>query len=128
MEKSQKIVRFTDLIAWKEGHKLVLMIYKKTDVFPKEEKYGLTDQMRRAVVSVTSNIAEGFTRKSNKEKIQFYKMSQSSLTELQNQLIISRDIKYLDNASFHEAAEQSITVNKLINGLLKATRENKLGN
>ena len=63
---NNKIQKFTDLLAWQEGHRLVLMVYKETKNFPLEEKYGLIDQMRRAAVSFTSNIAEGFSRKSSK--------------------------------------------------------------
>lgn len=63
-----KIKSFTDLNAWKFGHKLVLEIYRITSTFPKEEKYALVDQMKRAAVSVTSNIAEGFSRQSYLEK------------------------------------------------------------
>lgn len=66
------IREFTDLMAWQEGHKLVLMIYKLNDKFPKHEIFGLGDQIRRASVSITSNIAEGFGRQSLKEKIQFF--------------------------------------------------------
>ena len=68
----EKIRNFTDLIAWQEAHKLVLLTYKITNNFPQKEIYALTSQMRRAVISVTSNIAEGFSRKSSKEKIQFF--------------------------------------------------------
>lgn len=67
----KKIAKFTDLVAWQEAHKLVLMIYKMTKIFPAEERYGLVSQMRRASVSITSNIAEGFGRKSAKDKITF---------------------------------------------------------
>ena len=116
---SEKIKSFTDLNAWKEGHKLVLMIYKQTDSFPSKEKYSLIGQMRRAAVSITSNIAEGFGRITNKDKCQFYSIAQGSLTELQNQLIIARDIKYLKNDDFQTMVEQTITVSKLINGLKK---------
>jgi four helix bundle protein len=66
----KKIVNFTDLYAWVEGHKLVLEVYQLTGMFPKEELFGLTNQIRRAVVSITSNIAEGFSRNSIKEKLQ----------------------------------------------------------
>ncbi len=117
-----KIKNFTDLNAWKEAHKLVLMIYKLTDSFPQKEVLSLTSQMRRAAVSVSSNIAEGFSRKTNKDKAQFYTMSQGSLTELQNQLIISRDVKYIDNKTFMQTAEQTVTVNKLINGLKRIVK------
>lgn len=70
-----KIKSFTDLNTWKEGHKLVLMIYRITDKFPEKEKFGLISQMRRCVISFTSNIAEGFSRNTNKDKYQFYSMA-----------------------------------------------------
>jgi four helix bundle protein len=118
-----KIESFTDLNAWKEGHKLVLFIYRLTKSFPSEEKFGLIDQMRRCAVSITSNIAEGFSRKSSKEKSQFYYMALGSVTEFQNQLIISRDVEYLSKTEFQKAAEQTITVSKLVNGLIKSSRK-----
>jgi four helix bundle protein len=74
----EKIRSFRDLDVWKEGHKLVLEIYKITKNFPKEEMFGLSNQLKRAAVSITSNIAEGFSRKSLKEKIQFYSMAKAS--------------------------------------------------
>lgn len=117
METKNKIKSFTDLNAWKEAHKLVLMIYKITEEFPQKEIFGLTNQMRRASVSISSNIAEGFSRNTNKDKFQFYSMSQESLTELQNQLLISRDVKYIKSDEFKSIAEQTVIVNKLIYGL-----------
>jgi len=118
-DAKEKIRSFTDLNAWREGHKLVMMIYGITKNFPKDELFGLTNQMRRCAVSVTSNIAEGFSRQSIKEKVQFYSMSHGSLTELQNQLIISRDIKYFSKDEFNKIANQTIVVHKLISGLKK---------
>ncbi len=116
-DKKDKIKSFTDLYAWQEGHKLVIMIYKETEKFPRKEIFGLTNQMRRAVVSITSNVAEGFSRNTTKDKFQFYSIAQGSLTELQNQLIVARDVDYLDNELFKKIANQTITVNKLLNGL-----------
>ena len=116
---NKKITSFTDLIAWKEGHKLVLMIYKITESFPPKEIYGLTNQMRRAAVSITSNIAEGFKRKTTKDKIQFYSISHGSLAELQNQMLIARDLYYADANAFREFSNQSIFVSRLISGLKK---------
>jgi len=114
-----KISSFTDLIAWKEGHALVLMVYKVTKKFPREEMFGLTNQIRRAVVSVTSNVAEGFSRFSSNDKSRFYSMAQGSLTEVQNQLIIARDVEYLSAKEYADVADQTILVHKLINGLIK---------
>ena len=121
----QKIQKFTDLRVWQEGHKLVLMVYDAIKNFPKDEKFGLIDQMRRCVVSITSNIAEGFSRYSSKEKVQFFNIAKGSLTELQDQLIICRDVSYLDKAAFTRIAEQSVVVHKLLNGLLRAIRDKK---
>lgn len=100
----QKIKSFTDLIAWREAHKLVVLVYKVTEQFPKNEMFSLTDQMRRCGVSISSNIAEGFSRHGKKEKVQFYYMAKGSLTELQNQILI---------------ANQTIITNKLLIGLIR---------
>lgn len=118
---NNKIHSFTDLIAWKEAHKLVLEIYKSTESFPKIEIFGLVMQMRRAVISITSNIAEGFSRKSLKDKNKFYLMAKGSLTELQNQILASRDIGFLSKEEFNKLADRTVIVHKLINGLLKSS-------
>ena len=110
MAENTKIKSFTDLNSWKETHTLVLEIYKLTRKFPKEERYGLTDQIRRCAVSISSNIAEGFSRQGGKEKLQFYFMSKGSLTELQNQLLIARDVGYINKMKFDKVAEQTVTV------------------
>jgi four helix bundle protein len=124
MEEGNKIKSFTDLIVWQKGHELVLMVYKITKEFPKDELFALISQIRRAVVSITSNIAEGFSRQSIKEKIYFYSLSQGSITEVQNQLLIARDIKYIDEKNFQKIAEQTVNVNKLLNGLIRKSKEN----
>lgn len=122
---NKKIEKFTDLRVWQEGHKLVLMVYKNTDKFPEKERYSIIDQMRRAAVSITFNIAEGFSRRSSKEKGRFYYTAQGPLTELQNQCIISRDVGYLPENEFTLIADQSVMTNKLLNGLLTATKEKR---
>lgn len=119
--ENKKIKSFTDLEVWKEGHQLVLQIYKVTKSFPSEEKFGLIDQIRRAAVSITSNIAEGFSRYNFKEKKQFYRMALGSLTEVQNQLLIARDVGFLEGVLFNELAQQTVSVSKLLNGLIKST-------
>lgn len=112
-----KIKTFTDLNAWQEGHKLVLTIYKTTESFPKKETFELTGQMRRAATSVTSNIAEGFSRLTVKDKCRFCSVAYGSLTELQNHLFITRDVGYINKNKFQEIAQQTVIVGKLINGL-----------
>lgn len=112
---------FTELNAWREGHKLVLKIYSLTKSFPREEMYGLSDQLRRAAVSVTSGIAEGFSRNTAKDKNQFYYIALGSLTEIQNQLMVARDLEYLAKEQFIMVAELTVVVHKLINGLLKTS-------
>lgn len=116
-----KVKGFTDLEAWKQAHQLVLLTYKMTKSFPKEEVYVLGNQMQRAVISITSNIAEGFSRQTKKEKQQFYFISKGSLTEIQNQLLVARDLGYISNDIFHDIADQTIIVHKLLNGLLKSS-------
>ncbi|MBM3257256.1 MAG: four helix bundle protein [Candidatus Liptonbacteria bacterium] len=117
-----KIKNFTDIIAWQEAHTLVLMIYRITKKFPKEELFSLVDQMRRCIISVSSNIAEGFGRQSYREKIQFYSIAQGSVAELQSQLYAGKDLGYVSAGDFGVAYEQSIKVNKLVNGLIKGAR------
>lgn len=118
----EKITSFTQLKAWQEGHQLVLRIYEIAKAFPQEERYALGDQMRRAAVSITSNIAEGFSRQSKKEKVQFYAVANGSATEIQNQLLIARDVGYLSQEDFQEVADQTVTVRKLLNGLMTSIR------
>lgn len=119
---TEKIRSFTDLQAWKEGHKLVLDIYEISELFPKKEMYGLASQMQRAAVSITSNVAEGFSRQTDKDKSHFFTMALGSVTELQNQLLIARDLKYLLPEKFSTIAGQSVKASKLINGLIKYLR------
>ncbi len=121
MEKT-KIQSFHDLRVWREAHNLVIAIYKITRSFPKEELFGLTNQIRRAAVSITSNISEGFGRETAKDRIHFYIISLGSLNETQNQLLIAKDVGYLDHKSWNELEEQTIIVSKMLNGLIKTSR------
>lgn len=120
--ESQKIKSFTDLDAWKYGHQLILDIYQITKSFPHEEQFGLTSQLRRAAVSYTSNIAEGFSRNSFKEKLHFYSIALGSLTEIQNQLLIARDLGYLKKEDFDGIAAQTVRLSKISNGLIKKSK------
>lgn len=124
-KREKSIAKFTDLMTWQEGHGLVLMVYKLTKNFPVEKQYALTSQMRRAAVSVTSNIAEGFSRQTKADKLHFYAMSRGSLTELQNQLLVARDVGYSSGKNIQPIAEKTIVVHKLTTGLMKALQQGK---
>jgi len=105
-----------DLDAWKEAMSLAKRIYELTMDFPKEETYGLVSQIRRAAVSIPSNLAEGAARNSNKEFIQYLYVSLGSLAELETQLLLSKDLGYPQNEEIKESVER---VRKLLLGLIK---------
>lgn len=119
---NNKITNFTDLIVWQEGHKLVVEIYQITKLFPKEETYSLIDQMRRAATSVTSNIAEGFGRHTYKDRLHFYYTAQGSLTELKNQLLIAKDVGYLEEDKFDNLMLQANSTHQLLQKFIQKTK------
>lgn len=121
-ETKGKINTFYDLRVWKEAHSLIVSIYKITKDFPKDELFGLTNQIRRSAISITSNLAEGFGRETTKDRIHFYIISLGSLNEVQNQLLISKDVGYLDIENWSKLEGRIILVNKMLNGLIKKSR------
>jgi len=127
---------FEELTIWQEARELTNKIYILSKRFPKEELYGLTSQIRRASVSIMSNIAEGFNRRSTKEFINFLIISRASISEAQNDLYISLDLNYINKEDFetiyNHAQKISMSINKLITYLrsqvktyLKATKINE---
>jgi four helix bundle protein len=117
------IRHFKDLTTWQVSHQLVLSVYRATSTLPGIEKYGLISQMNRSALSITSNIAEGFGRESYKEKVHFYVTARGSLHELENQIILAHDLRYLPGAA-HECITESVTsAHKLLNALIKKTKE-----
>jgi four helix bundle protein len=114
---------FEQLQAWQEAHKLALMAYQAPKAFPGEEKFGLVSQMRRAVVPVPANIAEGFKRRGIQEKMRFYNISEGSLEELKYYFVLSKDLGYIQSAE--DCAAQSETVGRLLNGLIASTERRK---
>ena len=113
-----EIKNFTDLIAYKKSHALVLDVYFLTKKFPLDERFALTDQMRRSAISITSNIAEGFSRNSSKDKAHFYSISKGSLTEIYSQILISKDLGYIKEESI--IIEKIEECTRLISGLIKS--------
>jgi four helix bundle protein len=111
--------KYVELNVWVEARKLVSIIYAATRSFPKEEQFGLSNQMRRCSVSVPSNIAEGCGRNHKKDSLQFFFISRGSLYELETQLYVSFDLNYINEAQLQEFLEQLETVRKLLNGFIR---------
>ena len=107
------------LEAWSKGIDLVTEVYKSTEHFPKEERYGLTGQIRRAAVSIPANLAEGAGRRSQKEFAHFLSNSQGSASELGTELIIANRLGYLDETSFARMIDQLERIGRLITGLTR---------
>jgi len=115
--------KFTDLKVWREAHNLTLLVYKHTKDYPKSESFGLTSQLRRAAVSIESCIAEGFARYHYKDRITFYYDARGSISELQSQIITSKDLEFLNQNTYEKIWIQSRTVEIILSGLIKSTEE-----
>ena len=105
---------FRDLIVWRKAHELVLTIYRFTRDFPKEERYGLSSQFRRAAISVPANVAEGFKKRSRSDKARFMNISQGSLEECRYYLILAEDLGYGDPKSLMIQLEVLVSCSKVI--------------
>ncbi|MFZ5366066.1 MAG: four helix bundle protein [Patescibacteria group bacterium] len=117
-----KINRFIDLEAWKEAHKLVLLVYEVTAKFPKSELYGLVSQLRRAAVSIESCIAEGFCRYHYKDRLNFYYDARGSVGEIQSEIIDARDLKFINEEDFKKVFDQAEKVGVILGGLIRTTQ------
>ena len=115
-----KTFSFEKLIAWQKARELALEIFKIIKLFPKDELFGITSQMRRCSVSVASNLAEGSGRNSMKDKARFTEIAFGSALELLNQLILSFDFEYIEEQKYIEIREKITEVTVLINGLYKS--------
>ena len=110
---------YKELAAWQRAMDLVREVYRCTRNFPRDEVFGITSQMRRAAVSVPSNIAEGKGRYSRKELIQFLYKARGSLMELETQILIARDLNYLDEFTSRSLSTHTLEVTRILNGLIK---------
>jgi len=122
---NNKVQNFYDLEAWKKGHELTKEIYRITKKFPKEELYGIISQLRRAASSITANIAEGFARYHFKDKTRFYYQARGSVAEVQNFLLLSQDLNFIDSKICQELLEKSNQSRQLINGLIRSIGNQK---
>jgi len=109
--------RFTDLTVWQRSHALVLDVYRLSKKFPTDERFGLTSQLRRAVLSVPTNIAEGSKRRSNQEYARYLNIAEASLAETEYLLMVSRDLAYLAADSAKVALDELDEIARMLNSL-----------
>jgi four helix bundle protein len=111
---------YRQLLVWKRAHTLALDVYRATQRFPTEERYGLTAQLRRAAVSVVSNIAEGSGRLGDREHIRFLRIARGSVSEVECQLLLSRNLGYLGSSAWTVLDEQSQDLARMLTGLIQS--------
>jgi len=121
-----KSTDYKDLVLWKKAIELVKSIYSVTASFPKGELFGLTNQIRRAAVSIPSNIAEGQARRYNTEFIQFLYQSFGSLAELETQIIISKELNFIEVEYYNQILLNISEIRKMIHGLLNHLKQEKI--
>lgn len=117
------MANFKDLLVWQKSINFVTQIYRATDHFPRHEMYGLTSQIRRAAVSIPSNIAEGNSRRSIPDYLQFLKISRGSCAEVETQLIIAKNLNFISEENYLILNQNSIEITKMLNGLIKSLKE-----
>jgi four helix bundle protein len=117
--ENKKIESYKDLIVWQKGIELVNEIYVLTKMFPKEEMFGLTNQMRRAAVSIPANIAEGWGRNSTKSYIQFVRISRGSLYEIETMMVIAKNQNYINEEQKSSTSSRIDELGKMLNKLLQ---------
>ncbi|HZD58957.1 MAG TPA: four helix bundle protein [Anaerolineae bacterium] len=110
------------LIAWQKARELALHIYEETEDFPRGEVFGITSQLRRAVLSVIANIAEGYERQHRKEYVQFLYQAKGSLAEVEVFLDFAKDLHYLSEAQYESLSEKQRETGRLINALIKSLK------
>lgn len=119
-----KTNNFEDLDVWKNAHQFVLTVYKLTNLFPKEELFGLTSQFRRAAISIPANIAEGYKKRGIKDKLRFYNISEGSGEECRYYLILSKDLGYISLGDFEKYNSLLTSVSKQLSAYSNAIERN----
>ncbi|MBC8385539.1 MAG: four helix bundle protein [Candidatus Cloacimonetes bacterium] len=115
---------FRKLKFWEKAHSLTLAIYKETQRFPNEEQYGITNQVHRAAFSIPNNIAEGCGRNSEKKLKRFLTISLGSSSEVEYLLLLSKDLKYLNESMYINLSNQIIEIKKMISGYIRRIKSN----
>jgi four helix bundle protein len=117
---------YKDLIVWQKAYQLTLLVYKETENFPKSELFGLTSQLRRASVSIASNIAEGYQRQHSGEYVQFLSIAFGSCAEVETQLLLSKDLHYLSDDIAINLIKLLTEVSKMLYALITKLKENNV--
>lgn len=117
---------YREIKVWQKAIPFVTKVYQKTKQFPNEEIYGLTSQMRRSAVSIPSNIAEGFGRRSSNEFKRFLQIAMGSLFELQTQLEVSKNLGFIDNETFEELFQDSREIERMLSAFIDSINKNNL--
>ena len=116
---------FKSLVVWQKSVSLVTEIYHLTENYPKNEVFGLTSQIRRASISIPSNISEGHSRRSSNDYIQFLKIARGSLAELETQILISKNLNFISEKQYQDFETKSIEIAKMLNSLITSIQKTK---
>ena len=116
------MANFKELLVWQKSINFVTEVYELTNLFPKDEMYGLTSQIRRASISIPSNIAEGNSRRSLADYLQFLKIARGSCAEVETQLIIAKNLHFLNEEKYSELNENIIEISKMLNALINSLK------
>ncbi len=118
-----KITTYKDLIVWQKSIQLVTEIYALTKTFPADERFGIVSQLNRAVISIPSNIAEGWGRELSKNYLQFLRVSRGSLMEVEAMILISKNLNYINEKEFIEVNKKIEEIGKILQGLIKSVQQ-----
>jgi four helix bundle protein len=116
------VSNFQDLHVWQKAHQLVLNIYQLTKSFPKDEKFRITEQLLRAVISIPTNIAEGFGRYTTKDYIKFLIIARGSVSEVVYLLLLTKDLNYISKTDYENYLQELEEIGKMINGLINSLK------
>jgi four helix bundle protein len=122
---NKNIRTYRDLLVWQKAMQFVMLVYRVTKDFPKEELYGLVGQMRKSAVSIPSNIAEGYGRNSTDDYCRFLQIAIGSLFEIQTQSEISRNLKYIDENTFQEMDEASRELERMLSSMIPKIKRSR---
>ena len=118
------VFAFENIVAWQKAHQFTCLVYRITKCFPEDERYGLTSQFRRAAVSIGANIAEGYKKLSKADKLRSLNISEGSLAECQNYILLSKDLKYLSNDNYILLHDYAMEVGRLLTAYCKGIINN----